>query len=149
MGYIGTYNTTGEDFIIGEVRIGGLILEKMILSEYNGPHFEKYINPSEYLNGIIPSKGFFVIGYMGNCKDEAKEILVELLSQDKTKRFSTNLYFSEETETYYGSYKITKRFGGMCDCLIIPDKFLSHLCDMLVVISDQTFKDGFSYCNIL
>ena len=149
MGYIGIYNTTVEDFIIGKVRIGGLILEKLILSEYYYPNFEKYINNAEYLNEIVPANGFFVIGYWGNLKDEAKEILVELLSQDKKKRFNIDLFVSDETETYIGNYKITKRFAGMGDCSIIPDKSLSHLCDMLVIISDQTFKESFSYCNIL
>ena len=149
MGYIGIYNTTVEDFIIGKVRIGGLVLEKLNLGEYYYPHFEKYINNAEYLNEIVPSNGFFVIGYEGNFKDEAKVILVELISQDEKKRFSIDLFVSDETETYTGNYKITKRFAGMGDCSIIPDKFLSHLCDMLVIISDQTFEEHFSYCNIL
>ena len=119
------------------------------MSEYYYPNFEKYINNAEYLNEIVPANGFFVIGYEGNFKDEAKEILVELLSQDKKKRFNIDLFVSDETETYIGNYKITKRFAGMGDCSIIPDKALSHLCDMLVIISDQTFKESFSYCNIL
>ena len=165
MGYIGIYNTTIEDFIIGKVRIGGLDIDKRKLSELYYPHFEKCINNTEYLNEIVPAKGFFVIGYGYNFKNEAKRILVELLTQEKTKRFNCDLFFSEETETYHENYKITKRFAGMGDCSIIPDKHLSHLCDMLVIMSDQTFTkkkqeqewskkaERFSYsysnCNIL
>ena len=148
-GYICIYNTTDEDFIIGKVRIGGLILKKVKLDKWYYPNFEKYINNAEYLNEIVPAKGFFVIGYGGNYKDETKTIFVELLSQDKNERYSFDLFASDETETYHGSYKITHRFAGMGDCSIIPDKFLSHLCDRLIIIYDQTFKERFSNCNIL
>ena len=86
---------------------------------------------------IFPAKGFFVIGYRGNLKDEAQTILVELLTQDKNKRLNIDLFISEETETYHENYKITKRFAGGWDCSIIPDMALSHLCDMLVVIYEQ------------
>ena len=106
---------------------------------------------------IFPEKGFFVIGYRGNLKDEAQTILVELLTQDKNKRLNIDLFISEETETYHENYKITKRFAGGCDCKIIPDMALSHLCDMLVVISEKKLKqedkaESFSFfncCNIL
>ena len=148
-GYIGIYNITSEDFIIGKVRIGGLILEKVNLGKHYHPNFDYYIGNTEYLNEIVPANGFFVIGYGGNWKDEAKVILVELFSQDKTKRFGINLFFSDETVTYQGSYKITKRFPWRGHCSIIPDKSLSHLCDMLVIISDQTFKESFSNSDIL
>ena len=76
---------------------------------------------------IFPAKGFFVIGYKGNLKDEAQTILVELLTQDKNKRLNIDLFISEETETYHENYKITKRCAGGCDCSIIPDMALSFM----------------------
>ena len=148
MGYIGIYNTTDEDFIIGKVKKRGLIIEKINLSELYGTYIDKYIEDTENLNEIIPAKGFFVIGYLGNFKDEAKTIFVELFSQDRNERFSIDLYVNEETEKYYGNYKISHRFAGNCDFSIIPDMALSHLCDMLVIISYKIFKERFSNCNI-
>ena len=148
MGYIGIYNTTDEDFIIEKVKKRGLIIEKINLNELYGPYINKYIEDTENLNEIIPAKGFFIIGYRGNYKDEEKTILVELISQDKNERYSIDLYFNDETEKYYGNYKISYRFAGNCDCSIIPDKCLSHLCDMLVIISEKIFKERFSNCKI-
>ena len=39
MGYIGVYNSTIENFIIGKVRIGGLIIEKINFNELYHPNF--------------------------------------------------------------------------------------------------------------
>ena len=58
MGYIGIYNTTFEDFIIGKVRKGCYVLEKMKLNQWYGPNFEYFIESTEYLGEIVPAKGF-------------------------------------------------------------------------------------------
>ena len=148
VGYIGIYNTTGEDFVIGKIRIGSFNIEKVGLDELYGRHFEKYIENTEYLNEIVPARGFFVISYMHNYKYGDETILFELLSQDKKKRYTLDLFFSEEKETYHESYKITYRFAGMSDYSIIPVPHLAHLCDRLVVISDQISGKLSSICKI-
>ena len=136
MGYIGIYNTTFEDFIIGKVRKGCYALQKMKLNQYYGPHFEYFIESTEYLGEIVSAKGFLVIGYRYNYENEPDTFLVEFLSKNKKKRFSIDV-ISEEKVAYHGSYKISHRFAGGCDCSIIPDPHLAHLCDRLVIISNK------------
>ena len=131
-GYIGVYNTTGKDFTIGKVRIGCLNLEKVRLDDLYATHFERKIENTEYLNEIVPAKGFFVIGYDYNYKNKDETVLVELLSQNKQEIYNVDLFFSEEKTTYYGSCEIAYRFAGMCNCSLIPDRSLSRLCDMLL-----------------
>lgn len=138
----------GEDFIIGRARKGGLILEKIRLNELYGTYVEECIENTEYLGEVVPANGFFVIGYRCNYKDEVATILVELLSQNKKERCNIDLFFDDEKVTRHGGYKISYRFARMCDCSIIPDRALSHLCDMLIIISDQTSVEHSPSCNI-
>ena len=148
MGYIGIYNTIDEDFIIGKVKRSGLNLEMTKLSQWYSPHFEKWIENTEYLGEIIPAKRFLVIGYIYNCENEPESFLVELISKYKKKRYCIDIFLDEEKITYHEGYKITHRFGGGCDYSIIPDPHLSHLCDRLVIISNLTFTEPSPNCNI-
>ena len=147
-GYIGIYNTTGESFVIGKVRISGLYLQKVRLGDLYEPHIEKDMDNSGHLGEIVPAKGFFVIHYTYNCKYEVETILVELLPQGRRERYNIDLFFHEEKVTYKGGYKIACKFAGMSDYSIIPDPHLAHLCDRLIIISKQTFKEHFSDCGI-
>ena len=148
MGYIGIYNTIDEDFIIGKVKKTGLDLEVTKLSQWYGPHFEKWIENTEYLGEIIPANRFLVIGYSYNCENEPESFLVELISKYKKKRYCIDIFLDEERVAYLESYKIAHRFGGMSDCSIIPNLHLSHLCDRLVIISKVASTEPFSNCNI-
>ena len=147
-GYLGIYNETDEDFIIGEIKMSGLDLKKMKVNMWYGAHFENCIENTNFLGEVVPAKGFLVIGYGYNYKNESPTILVELISEYKKRKYRVDIFFSEEKVTYLGSYKITYRFAGMGDCSIIPDRFFSHLCDMLVIISDQTSIEHSSNCKI-
>ena len=143
-GYLGIYNTTDENFVIGKVERRGAGLAKIKLGKLSKPVFERCIEDTEYLGEIIPAKGFIVIDYFCYGCDTA---LVELLSQEGKGRCDINL-ISDEKVTFSGSYKITYRFAGMCDYSIIPDRFLSHLCDRLIIISNWTFTERLSNCDI-
>ena len=54
-GYIGIYNTTGESFVIGKVRISGLYLQKVRLGDLYDPHIEKDMDNSGHLGEIVPA----------------------------------------------------------------------------------------------
>ena len=116
--------------------------DKSVFRENHTKEWFNWVLKGGFVDDIRSKQHLFLV------KDEEKTILVELFSQDKNERYSIDLYFNDDKKKYYGNYKISYRFAGNCDCSIIPDKYLSHLCDMLVIISEKILKESFSNCNI-